>query len=337
MTSADKTAEKDALPDDHQEDQEPEIQRLSDDETFKHDVNRILNHAEDMRIDFMKRYRNRGFIAMAFGLIAICAGTGGFGWYLIMHGDIQKAVSSIALAIIFPVILFLWHDNPIKSYKQSFKRIVMPEIANVLGGLKFSSNRGVNAKIISKTGIVPRFDTYHSEDCFLGRYKNMKVIFSEARLYENPHTDPVFHGVFVLLETSQKTFKGHTIITADENMVRNWAKRRWKKLSPVHLPDDSEYKSDFHGFSDHPEEAKPILTTGLLKELSETCEVFENTPISAAFFRGKYIFLAIPCARNMFEPSNIYVPISTKEHAITCKREIDQILEIIDIFDLYQT
>ena len=39
----------------------------------------------------------------------------------------------------------------------------------------------------------------------------------------------------------------------------------------------------------------------------------------------------------MFEASNMYVPVATKQHALQCKKEIEQILEIIDLFELYKT
>ena len=44
----------------------------------------------------------------------------------------------------------------------------------------------------------------------------------------------------------------------------------------------------------------------------------------------------IPYKGDMFEASNIHIPVATKQHAMQCKREIEQILEIIDVFDLYQ-
>ncbi len=315
---------------------EPEIERLADDEAFKHDVSRILKEAEELRIGHMRRYRNRGFIAMTLGLTIVCAGACGFGWFLIMHGDIQKAVASIALSVIIPILLYLWHDNPIGSYNKAFKNIIMPEIARALGGLRFNPNRGINEKILSKTGILPAYDDYKAEDCFYGRYKNVKVMFSEAQLNVKIHADPVFRGVFVLLEAPQKIFDGHTVITSDDRMAAEWSKTRWKNFSRTPLPDKSEYDSDFFAYSDNPQHAQKILTHDLLKELFEAGKIFEQAPITAAFFRSKYIFIAIPCVRDMFEASTLHVPVSTREHAMSCKREIEQILEIIDIVDLFQ-
>ena len=45
----------------------------------------------------------------------------------------------------------------------------------------------------------------------------------------------------------------------------------------------------------------------------------------------------IPFEGNLFEASGIHVPVATKQHTLECKKEIDQILEIIDVIDLYQS
>ena len=74
----------------------------------------------------------------------------------------------------------------------------------------------------------------------------------------------------------------------------------------------------------------------LLKELYEASVVFDEAELSAAFFGGKYVFLMIPYKGDMFEASNMHVPVATKQHAMHCKKEIEQILEIIDVFDLYK-
>ena len=65
-------------------------------------------------------------------------------------------------------------------------------------------------------------------------------------------------------------------------------------------------------------------------------ELFDDAPLSASFFGGKYLFIAIPYEKDMFEPSSVMMPVTTKEHALTCKKEIEQIISIIDILELYE-
>ena len=46
--------------------------------------------------------------------------------------------------------------------------------------------------------------------------------------------------------------------------------------------------------------------------------------------------MMIPYESDMFEPSDLFVPVQTKTQAMQCKKEIEQLLEIIDVFDLYK-
>lgn len=172
----------------------------------------------------------------------------------------------------------------------------------------------------------------------MGRYKGVKVIFSEARLYtKGNRRDPVFSGLFALLEIPQEIFEGHTIITADPSMVARWQHSRWQKLSPVTLSPAQKSHDRFSAFSDQPQEAVSVLGERLIKELAEASEIFDDAALSAVFFRGKYVFLAIPYPHDMFEASNLHVPVTTSQYAMTCKKEVEKLLEIIDVFDLYKS
>ncbi len=46
--------------------------------------------------------------------------------------------------------------------------------------------------------------------------------------------------------------------------------------------------------------------------------------------------MMIPYDKDMFEASSLFVPVTTKKQAMQCKREIEQLLEIVDVFDLYK-
>lgn len=307
------------------------------DQEFSNKIDALIADAEATRLNFMKRHRTRGNIVTTIGLISLVIGSGGFGWYLLMEADILRAVASMLAAIAIPALLYGWSGGILKAYERNYKREFLPRLANALGGFKFHPTRGISGKIISKTGLIPRHDIYTAEDCFMGKYKGVKVLFSEARLTRkaNKH-EPIFDGIFVLLEIPTAVIEGHTIVTADQNMVRQWRASRWKKLQDVSIKTGNPDWDRFSIFSDNPEGAQLIIGEKLLKELSEAADVFDQSPMSAAFFRGKFVFLMIPYQGDMFEASNIHLPVATKQHAMQCKREIEQILEIIDVFELYQ-
>ncbi len=303
---------------------------------FRQEVDRLIEAAENSRLDFMRRYRGRHFLSLSVGLFIIVLGGSGFGWFLLMEANIIKAVASMAIAIAIPLFIYLWSEQPLKAYKRYYKNEFMKRMAHLLGGLKFHPYRGISAKILPKTGIIPAHDVYRAEDCFMGKYKGVKVLFSEARLTKKQNSlEPVFDGVFVLLEAPQKVFEGHTIITADKPMIRQYRDTRWKKLEPVTLDVGEAYQERFDVFSDKPDKAATFIHDPLLKELSEAADIFDKSPLTAVLFKGKYIFMAIPYEKDMFEASSIYLPVAMRDQAMTCKKEINQILEVIDVFEVF--
>ena len=331
----------DDQPEPEQDPQTPSIQSQdvsrAEDEDFAQEIDRLIQDAENMRLSFMKRHRQRGHITMTIGLISLTIGAAGFGWMLLVEFDIIRAIACMLVALMVPALLQLWSYSILKEYKRSYKRIFLPRLGRAIGGFKFHPERGISRKIISKTGLIPSHDIYEAEDAFMGKYKGVKVLFSEARLkHKKKYLEPIFDGVFVLLEIPNNVIEGHTILTANQAMYKKWKHTRWKNLQDVRIDVENEEWDRFQIVSDQPDAAKLLIGQRLLKELSEAADIFDEAALSAAFFKGKFIFLMVPFSGDMFEASNIHVPVSTKQHALQCKREIEQILEIIDVFELYQ-
>ncbi|MGH1378121.1 MAG: DUF3137 domain-containing protein [Alphaproteobacteria bacterium] len=308
-----------------------------DDRKFGKKLDALIAESEDMRLQKMKQHRTRGFVAMNLNILFVLLGVAGFGWFFLVEILLLPAIICITVSLIPAIFLHFWVNSPLKSYVKEHKTIFMPKLANTLNGLKFHPERGVSAKIIEKLAVVPAHDTYKAEDCFMGTYRGVKVIFSEARLYsKNRKDDPIFDGIFVLLETPEDVIDGHTIITANSKMVKAYSKTRWKTMKEVHVSVSDPDWDKFDIFSTKPEMAEQFVGDRLLKELSEASDVFDDSPLTAVLFNKKYVFMMIPYEADMFEASDLFVPVTTKTQAMQCKKEIEQLLEIIDVFDLYE-
>lgn len=319
---------------DAQTEHSPPVMQRRDDRKFQAELDALVRRAEEVRIRFMRSYHDRKNWALALTIISITAGGAGFGWYFLMQANLIMSVLCMAAAIIPPVFLSRWSAAPINAYKKHHKKEFMPRIADALGGLKFYPNRGVSSKVLKASGIFSSFGHYEAEDCFMGRYKGVEVLMAEARIFksEKKGEDPLFDGFLILLQADGGKFHGHTIITADEKLIES-ASRRWRKLKQVDVSPPPEAAS-LYVFSDDEERGRIIANEQLLKELSEAARIFDNAPLSASFFKDKYAFIAIPYKGDMFEASDINLPVATKRYAITCKREIEQILEVIDVFEV---
>lgn len=312
-----------------------EISRV-DESRFTADMDDVVNEAEDMRLRYMSRHAGRSMLTMSIGMIVALLGAAGFGWYFLVYFDIAKAALCMIPALAVPLVMHPWSEAPIKAYVRDYKTIFMPKMAKAFGNFNFHAERGISREMLGKTGVIPTHDIYRSEDCFAGNYKGVKVIFSEARLYSKSKRENVFEGVFVLLEIPNNILEGHTIITADKHMVKDYAKTRWSKLSPVEIKVSNPDWDRFDIYSDKADSAALLVGEKLLKELAEAADVFNKADLTAVLFRGKFIFMMIPYSGNMFEASNVFVPVSTKQHALNCKKEIERILEIIDVFEIYR-
>lgn len=309
-----------------------------DDVRFQSEVESLIRDVEDTRLRYMKDHRTRNFFSFTVGVISIIAGAGCFGWLFLMEGNLPLALLAMIGGVLPPLVLAYWAKEPLKAYTRNHKTEFMPKMAELLGGLTFHPTRGISSKIVNKTGVIQLHDIYEAEDCFMGTYKSVKVILSEARLYRGKKsTEPVFDGIFALLEIPEKIIEGHTIITADHDLAKRAAPTIWKKFKPVKIQTENPDWNRFQIFSTRPEAASLLIGERLLKELAEAAEIFNNAPLSAVLFAGKFIFVSIPYDEDMFEASNMYIPVTTQKHAMQCKKEIEQILEIIDVFELYKT
>jgi len=308
-----------------------------DDQRFLKKLDQLITVSEDMRIKRMKQHRTRGFISMNVSILSIMIGIGGFGWFFLMKGELFISCILFGLSIIPGVLMHFWASTPLKKYAREHKTVFMPKLANTLNGLNFHPTRGVSSKIINKLAVIPAHDDYKAEDCFMGTYKGVKVIFSEARLHSKTQKKgPVFDGIFVLLENPEDVIEGHTIITANTKMVKAYASTRWKDMSQVNINVSNPDWDKFHIYSTKPETAELMVGERLIKELAEAADVFDNSPLTAVLFGGKYVFMMIPYEPDMFEASGLFVPVATKSKATKVKKEIEQLLEIIDVFDLYK-
>ena len=308
-----------------------------DERRFSKEMTHLINESEDLRLGYMRSHQFRGWAALNLTILSVTGGSAAFGWYFMIEAQLVLPFIYLVASFLPAIFLNIWAGRPIKSYVKAHKREFMPKMAKAMGGLSYHPARGVSGKMIGKLAVVPAYDRYEAEDCFMGRYHGMKVIFSEARLYAKNRKDaPVFDGLFVLLEAPEDIFEGHTVITANDKMVKAYASTRWKTMSSVQVMVSEASWDKFTIYSTKPDAAARVINEHLLKELAEASDIFDNSPLTAVLFGKRRIFMMIPHDVDMFEASNLFVPVATQDQALRVKKEIEQLLEVVDVFDLYQ-
>jgi len=318
------------------EDRPHSVSRI-DDAVFEKKLSNLIAEAEETRLNRMKSLRSRSVIGLNLNILFIFLGVLGFGWYFLV--DIKPILAVICLIVSFTPSIFIhfWSKAPLKTYIKEHKTIFMPKLAEALHGLRYHEQRGVSAKILERLAVIPAHDRYEAEDCFMGKYKGIDIILSEARLYSKTNKQaPVFEGLFILLELPSAPIEGHTIITANHKMVKAYATTRWKTMQKTHISVSNPDWNLFEVYSTKPETAELMVGERLIKELAEAAIIFNKSPLTAVLFGKKYVFMMIPHDQDMFEASDIHTPVTTKQQAAKTKKEIEQLLEVIDVFDLYK-
>ncbi len=310
--------------------------KVKSDLYFSKDIQLIIDKAEALRMERMKQYETRGFLSFSLGMFFTMAGGCIFAWFFFVQNDILKAIMGLIAGMTPSYLLHQFKLQPIKNYKREHKEVFMPALARALGGLRYRANSGIKINMIRPSRILPAHGEYKAEDCFHGKHNGIKMIMSEARMKmpSKQGKGYAFDGIFVLLELPKPSFTGQTLIMGNIAQARKWGERRWGDLSYTETEDPGQ-ESHFDVYSNNHEEAKKLARGDILERLHVLAKEFDNAKISLSFYKQKYVFLMIPYSTDMFEHSSLYLPITTKEDALTRKREIEQIISIIDTLSLH--
>lgn len=300
------------------------------------EIQQLIKQAEDIRLQKSKQYVFRRWVYY-ITIPSLIAGTSSyFIWVLLMGGSMITVLGALGVSVLVTVLLVPWTKIPLKQYYKEFKTSFMPAMAQAMGGLKFYPTSGISVKLIAASGLLPPHSLYTAEDSFRGLFKNIELTITEVRMYgKKQKEDHVFEGIVVALKTPKPVFKGHTIITSDHRAIKRWAGTRWRKLPAV------EFKTgipagDFKIFSNFAQEAQSLADLDFMELLHKLSDMFGDAPISSAFYKGSRVLLMIHCADNMFEPGDINIPVTNMGYETKCQKEIEQILTVIDVLDVYE-
>ena len=301
------------------------------------EVKELIQKAEDMRLKNSHSYKFRQSLFYFVMSLSVGGSACYFVWVFLMGGSFALALGALGAGIVITPLMGYWAKMPLNNYRKTFKSEFMPALAKALGNLHYHPTGGIGMKTMIPSGIIPPHATYGAEDSFRGTFrKNIGLIVSEARMYgKNAKAPPIFDGLLVYLSVPKGSFKGHTIITSDHNAVKRWANTRWKKFNQIPVQQGIE-AGDFRVFTTNDDEGRGLADQDFIELLHKLSHLFGNKPVSSAFYGGSRVLLMIPSDDDMFEPGEIEIPVTSHGYAMKCKREIEQILNIVDVLDVYE-
>ncbi len=220
--------------------------------------------------------------------------------------------------MIFPVIIaavifgFVLHYLS-RDYASDFKNNVLEKIVNYIDpNLSYIPTMSISEGQFMSSGIYRKgIDKYDGDDFVEGKIGATKIEFSEIHAqYEtrdskgrtSHHT--IFKGLFFIGDFN-KHFSGDTYVLPDQaekllGGLGGMFQGMSKKYGELVKLEDPVFEKEFVVYSDDQIEARYILSPALMERITKFKQK-SGSRISMSFV-GSKVYIAIPFAKNLFEP-----------------------------------
>jgi Protein of unknown function (DUF3137) len=318
---------------------QPEVSdtRGADDAAFLEECKAQLDVLETFRQAKFKIYQFRRKIGIPAAMILTPAL--GYVDYLLLWMQRGNDDRGAGLTALFLTILYRWVTQPKRDYAKEYKQKMLPGIAKLFGNFYYDLKGQIPVHTMTPSKIVPKHDRCESEDYFTGTYKGVGIEFCEVKFQQKRKTKnstryvTVFKGLAVLLDMKTKRFYGHTILDKDKGKIASWFKEKSSNLKTANLV-DPEFEKYFDVYTNDQVEARYLIDPVMIERITGLQTEYEGKTITAAFYENKMLVL-IQSSHNHFEPADIAIPATDPRSVLGMKREIGEILSLIDRLDLY--
>lgn len=307
------------------------------------DEQRFLEHAKPMleSLETIRQIKFRAYALrkkIAIPASAVLFSATGFLDYLLFWIP-HESEGGGGFTLFAAGALYWWVTQPKREYAIAYKKKILPHLARLFGDFQYRVDGKIAMQIMKPSGLIPSHDRYVSEDFFEGRYKNIDIRFSEIKLTKregsgkNRSTVTKFKGLAVLLALENKKFLGHTVLERNAGKFTQWLKEKGSALKRANMV-DPEFEKIFDAYTNDQVEARYLIDPLMIENLKALYEEYDGQSLSAAWYDSQMLIL-IASKHNHFEPADIKTPATNTQAVLGMKREIGQILSIIDTLDLY--
>lgn len=317
----------------------PEVTDIRDEEDleFLEKSKGHLRQLEHVRLKKFKVYQWRKRLAIpTAAIVTPILGYIDYWLLLLQRGSDDGAAG---LSIAFLGFLYWWVTQPKRDYRKEYKEKMLPKIAKLFGNFVYLIEGRIPVSKMQPSKIVPRHDRYETEDYFTGQYKGVNIEFSEVdfkqkrRSKNRTYYVSVFKGLAILLDMKSKKFYGHTIIDKDKGKILEWFKEKSSDLDRANLV-DPEFEKMFDVYTNDQVEARYLIDPVMMEKLKALYDEYHGETMMGAFYDSKMLIL-IQSKHNHFEPADLEIPATDPRSILNMKKEIGQILSLIDRLKLY--
>lgn len=260
-----------------------------------------------------KQVAGKLFIAGAL-IFGVIGGTGLFLFFLPQDKDLRILYGAGFICI---AVWGLVYHYLIRDYAREFKGKVIEKIIHFIDeNLKYEKDLFIPESAFMSSRIFRRAsDRYRGDDYVSGKIGTTDIKFSEIHAeYKTETRDSkgrrqtqwhtIFKGLFFIADFN-KNFKGETVVLPDTaerlfghvgTMLQSWNTSRGELIKL----EDPEFEKLFVVYGDDQIEARYILSTSLMKRMTEFKKKIKNQVHFS--FVGSKIFAAISYQKSLFEP-----------------------------------
>lgn len=315
----------------------PEVTDIRDaDEVFLEKSKAHLEQLEEIRQDKFKVYKWRKRLAVPAAVV-LTPLLGFIDYWLLMLQTADDRGAGLTFVVLGA--LYAWVTHPKRQYAKAYKCEILPKLAQLFGDFRYELKGRIPIVEMEPSKILPRHDKYETEDYFVGTYKGVEIEFSEVdfkqrrRNKNRTYYVSVYKGLAIMLDMKTKRFYGHTMLDKDRNKVSEWFKQRSTDLQRANLV-DPEFEKIFDVYTNDQVEARYLIDPVMMERLQAVQEEYDGEHMTAAFYDSKMLIL-IKSPYNYFEPADITIPATDPRSILSMKREIGEILGLIDRLELY--
>jgi len=223
-----------------------------------------------------------------------------------------------------------------KSFEKKVKRLIMPVLMHAVPGFYWQETPPVKKEEIQQSKILPFANKlgYRFDDCFIGKYRNVKVAISECEctLGSGNNSKTILEGAVIKFQMNKK-FDGMTVIRPKKPGYRDkYDDLKRANMSEVKL-EDPEFDKKFTVYSTDQVEARYLITTAFMERFKGVQDAFISR-FAYCSFCGDSVFIAPHTGRDLFNLCSLVKPIGNREQFETLFNEFASILALVDHFKL---
>ncbi len=302
------------------------------DEFYESELVPEIQKQEEDRKRFKKKFLIYLFTTIALLLLII----------ILVGNTLLADLEGFYFLSIFSIVpLFIFFGKYFESYKKKFTAVykdnVIKKLINYVDeSLEYSPLGGFPKSQYIKSGIFKsKFNRYSADDFIKGKIGETSIYFSEVHTSyktsgENSSNRPIFDGIFYQADFN-KEFNGKTYVIPDFGSFGNKITMSKSGRPPLVKLEDPEFERYFEVYSEDQVEARYILSTALMKRLTEFRK--KSQMLIAVSFINNNIFIAIRKSQTFFEP-NIFSTNLNKEDILEYYNMLELVVGIVDDLNL---